>query len=57
MIFVDVQDRIILKAIMQTKQIFDFPVSIGSYASFVDHIISLARKKAYALVKGHFWAS
>ena len=35
---------------MQRKLVFGFPISIGSYTSFVDHIISLAGKKSYAYV-------
>lgn len=35
---------------MQKKQFLKFPISVGSYSSFVDHIISLAYKKESAYV-------
>ena len=35
---------------MQQRQLMDFPISIGSYVSFIDNIISLAIKKIPAYV-------
>ena len=40
----------IFKTEMQRMQLIDFPISIGSYFSFVDHIISLALKKSYGYI-------
>lgn len=40
----------IFKTEMQRMQLIDFPISIGSYFSFVDHIISLAIKKSYGYI-------